>query len=434
MEKTSAKNVQIGVDYKMALDYIRQKIKNYPRILSIFIFLSVLGPGLITAMVDNDSAGILTYSLAGAQYGYNLIWTFIPMIFSLIIAQEMGVRMGIISGKGLASLIREKVGVKLTIFIMIGLLLANIGNTLAEFSGIVVSSQIFGIPPFISVIISAIVIWLLVIKGSYKNIEKIFIIFSLIYISYIIAGLMAHPDWNQVATSIIPSVKWETGYITMVVGLIGTTIAPWMQFYLQSSVVEKGVSRDELKYSRAESIIGPIFTGIVALFILIACAATIHLTGVQVTDVQDVAHALIPIAGEYAGILFGLGFLNASLFSAIILPLSTAYYVCESLGFETGISKDFKEAPVFHGLYAGMILICAIIILIPNIPLMQILLFSQVINGILLPFILVLMLLIINDKRIMGEYVNGKYYNIVAWTITIIITILVIILVITSFM
>ena len=415
------------------MDTIKQQLKNYPTILSIFIFLSVLGPGLITAMVDNDCAGILTYSLAGAQYGYNLIWTFIPMIFSLIIAQEMGVRMGIISGKGLASLIRERIGVKLTIFIMIGLLIANFGNTLAEFSGIVVSSEIFGIPPVISVIVAAIFIWLLVIKGSYKNVEKIFIILSLIYISYIVAGFMANPDWGQVTASIVPKIRWEKEYIVMVVGLIGTTIAPWMQFYLQSSVVEKGVSKDELKYSRAESIIGPIFTGIVALFILIACAATIHLSGVQVNDVQDIAHALIPVAGQYAGILFGLGFLNASLFSAIILPLSTAYYVCESLGFETGISKDFKEAPIFHGLYAGMIFVCAIIILIPNIPLMEILLFSQVINGILLPVILVLMLLIINDKRVMGEYVNSKWYNAIAWIITIIITILVIILILTSF-
>ena len=297
-----------------------------------------------------------------------------------------------------------------------------------------VSSEIFGIPSYISVILAAIIIWLLVIKGNYKNVEKIFIIFSLVYISYIVAGLMAHPDWSLEASSVVPKVQLDTPYITMVVGLIGTTIAPWMQFYLQSSVVEKGVSKDELKYSRAESILGPIFTGVVALFILIACAATIHVVGTPVSDVKDIATALIPVAGEYAGILFGLGFLNASLFSAIILPLSTAYYVCESLGFETGISKSFKEAPMFHGLYAGMIFVCAIIILIPNIPLMQILLFSQVLNGILLPFILVLMLMIINDKRIMGEYVNSKWYNIVAWIITVIITILVIILVITSFM
>lgn len=415
-------------------DTVKQKLKNYPTLASIFIFISVLGPGLITAMVDNDCGGILTYSLAGAQYGYNLIWTFIPMIFSLIVAQEMGVRMGIISGKGLASLIREKVGVKITILIMIGLLLANFGNTLAEFSGIVVSSEIFGIPPFISVILAALIIWLLVIKGNYKSVEKIFIVLSLIYISYIIAGLMAHPDWGQVADAVVPRLQYDTPYITMVVGLIGTTIAPWMQFYLQSTVVEKGVSRDELKYSRAESIIGPICTGIVALFILIACAATIHVVGTPVNDVKDVANALIPVAGRYAGILFGIGFLNASLFSAIILPLSTAYYVCESLGFETGISKDFREAPVFHGLYAGMIFICAAIILIPNIPLMQILLFSQVINGILLPFVLILMLLIINDKRIMGDYVNSRWYNIIAWIITIVITILVVILVVTSFM
>jgi Mn2+/Fe2+ NRAMP family transporter len=414
---------------------MKDKLKKHPTIASIFIFLSVLGPGLITATVDNDSGGILTYSLAGAKYGYNLIWTFTPMILSLIVAQEMGMRMGIISGKGLASLIREKVGVKITIFIMIGLLLANFGNTLAEFSGIVVSSEIFGLPSLITVPLSAIIIWLIVIKGNYKNVEKIFIVLSLIYFSYIIAGLMAHPDWSQVSNAVSsPAIEMNVNYITMVVGLIGTTIAPWMQFYLQSSVVEKGITKEELKYSRLESILSPIFTGIVALFILIACAATIHVSGVPVNDVKDVANALVPIAGQYAGILFGIGFLNASLFSAIILPLSTAYYVCESLGLETGISKTFKEAPAFHGLYAGMILVCAIVILIPNIPLMNILLFSQVINGILLPFVLVLMLLIINDKRIMGEYVNSRWYNVLAGIITLVITILVIILVITSFM
>ena len=413
-------------------DRIKTRFATHPKVASVLMFLTVLGPGLITALVDNDSAGIFTYSLAGAEYGYNLIWTFIPMIFSLIIAQEMGVRMGIISGKGLASLIREKVGVKLTMFIMICLLIANFGTTLAEFSGIVVSSQIFGIPSLITVPLVAIIIWLLVIKGNYKNVEKIFIVLSLIYISYIIAGIMANPDWSQVEASIIPHVEYNTPYIVMVVGLIGTTIAPWMQFYLQSSVVEKGVSRDELKYSQAESILGPIITGIVALFILLACAATIFNTGVPVTNVQDIANALVPVAGKYAGILFAIGFLNASLFSAIILPLSTAYYVCESLGFETGISKSFKEAPVFHGLYAGLIFICAIVILIPNIPLSTILLFSQVINGLILPIILVLMLMIINDKRIMGDYVNKKWYNVIAWTITIVITILVIILIITS--
>ncbi len=415
-------------------DSVKKKLEKHPRIASIFLFLTVLGPGLITAIVDNDSAGILTYSLAGAQYGYNLIWTFIPMIFSLIVAQEMSVRMGIISGKGLASLIREKVGVKLTIFIMIGLLIANFGTTLAEFSGIVVSSQIFGIPSIISVPLSAILIWLLVIKGNYKNVEKIFILLSLVYVSYIIAGLMANPDWNQVAMSVIPDLQYDTSYIVMVVGLIGTTIAPWMQFYLQSSVVEKGVSKDELKYSRMESILGPIVTGIVALFILVACAATINVAGIPVNNVQDIANALIPVAGKYAGFLFAIGFLNASLFSAIILPLSTAYYVCESLGFETGISRNFEEAPVFHGLYAGMIFICALVILIPNIPLLDILLFSQVINGLILPIILVLMLLIINDKRIMGDYVNSRWYNVISWTITIVISILVIILVITSFL
>ncbi|MDO5851059.1 MAG: Nramp family divalent metal transporter [Methanobacteriaceae archaeon] len=416
------------------LQKLKEKILNNPKIATLILFLSVMGPGLITATVDNDPGGILTYSLAGANFGYELLWTFIPMVLALIMAQEMGVRMGIISGKGLASLIREKVGVKVTLIIMIALLIANTGNTLAEFSGIVVSSSIFGLPKLIVVPLSAIFIWLLVIKGNYKIVEKVFICASLVYLTYIVAGLLAHPNWAQVAAGFTqPKIELNTAYISMVVGLVGTTIAPWMQFYLQSSVVEKGTSKDELKYSRIESIIGPAFTCFVGLFILLSCAATIHTTGTQIVDVQDVSTALLPVAGEYASLLFAIGFLNASLFSAVILPLSTAYYICESLGLETGISKSFKEAPVFHGLYAGMILLAAIIILLPGIPLMDILFFSQVANGVLLPVILVLMLLIVNDKKIMGEYVNSKKYNILATLAVIIITLLVVIMLVTSF-
>lgn len=398
------------------MDYsIFRRIFKSPAVISFIIFLSVMGPGIITANVDNDAGGITTYSLAGSQFGYDLLWTFIPMIIALAVIQEMGVRMGIVSGKGLADLIREKVGIKLTFLMMVALLLANFGNVLAEFSGIAVSTGIFNVPRFIALPLAAFFVWLLVVKGTYKSVEKVFLLASALYFSYIIAGFLAQPDWGLAAQSMImPKISLDTAYITMVIGLVGTTIAPWMMFYIQSSVVEKGISLKNLKYSKMDAVLGAIVVNIVAFFIVIACAATIHPTGIQVNNVADVSMALAPLAGQYASILFAFGFLNASLFAASILPLSTAYYVCESLGFEAGVSKSFREAPVFHGLYLGLIITAVIIILIPSVPLLSILYLSQVANGILLPFVLILMLLIINDKKIMGEHVNSRLFNIIA--------------------
>ncbi len=392
-----------------------RRIFKSPAIVSFIIFLSVMGPGIITANVDNDAGGITTYSLAGSEFGYSLLWVFIPMIIALAVIQEMGVRMGIVSGKGLADLIREKVGIKLTFLMMVALLLANFGNVLAEFSGIAVSTGIFNIPRFVALPLAALFVWLLVVKGTYKSVEKVFLLASALYFSYIIAGFLAQPDWGTAAANVfVPHITLSTAYITMVIGLVGTTIAPWMMFYLQSSVVEKGISLNNLKYSKADAIIGAIIVNIVAFFIVIACAATIYSTGVEVNNVADVSKALMPLAGQYASILFAFGFLNASLFAASILPLSTAYYVCESLGFEAGVSKSFKEAPVFHGLYLGLIVLAVIIIMIPNVPLLSILYLSQVANGLLLPFVLILMLLIINDKSIMGEHVNSRLFNFIA--------------------
>jgi len=398
------------------MDYsIFRRVFKSPAVISFIIFLSVMGPGIITANVDNDAGGITTYSLAGSQFGYDLLWTFIPMIISLAVIQEMGVRMGIVSGKGLADLIREKVGIKLTFLMMIALLLANFGNVLAEFSGIAVSTGIFNVPRFIALPLAAFFVWLLVVKGTYKSVEKVFLLASALYFSYIVAGFMAQPDWGLAAQSMImPQISLDAAYITMVIGLVGTTIAPWMMFYIQSSVVEKGISLKNLKYSKMDAVLGAIIVNIVAFFIVIACAATIYPTGIPVNDVADVSMALAPLAGQYASILFAFGFLNASLFAASILPLSTAYYVCESLGFEAGVSKSFKEAPVFHGLYLGLIITAVAIILIPSVPLLSILYLSQVANGILLPFVLILMLLIINDKKIMGEHVNTRLFNIIA--------------------
>jgi NRAMP (natural resistance-associated macrophage protein)-like metal ion transporter len=412
---------------------ILRRIFRSPAILSFIIFLSVMGPGIITANVDNDAGGITTYSLAGSQFGYNLLWIFIPMIIALAVIQEMGVRMGIVSGKGLADLIREKIGIKLTFLMMVALLLANFGNVLAEFSGIAVSSGIFNVPRFIALPLAAFFVWLLVVKGTYKSVEKVFLLASSFYLSYIVAGFLAQPNWNLAAKSVlIPHISLDPAYVTMVIGLVGTTIAPWMMFYIQSSVVEKGISLKNLKYSKIDAVFGAIVVNIVAFFIVLACAATIFSNGIQVNNVADVSIALAPLAGQYASILFAFGFLNASLFAASILPLSTAYYVCESLGFEAGVSKSFREAPVFHGLYLGLIILAVIIIMIPSVPLLSILYLSQVVNGVLLPFVLILMLLIINDKKIMREHVNNRPFNLIAIATVIIVMSLSIGLVITS--
>jgi len=412
-----------------------RRIFQTPLILSLIIFLGVMGPGIITANVDNDAGGITTYSLAGSQFGYSLMWLFIPMFVALAVIQEMGVRLGIVSGRGLADLIRERVGIKITVILMFALLLTNFGNVLAEFSGIAVSSGIFNVPRFVALPVAALFVWLLVVKGNYKSVEKVFLLASALYISYIVAGYLAQPNWALAAKNIIfPQLSLSTAYITMVIGVIGTTIAPWQMFYIQASVVEKGVSLKNLKYSKIDAVFGAMAVNFIAFFIVIACAATIFAHGIPVNNVADVSKALIPLAGNYASILFAFGFLNASLFAASILPLATSYFVCEMLGFEAGVNKGFREAPVFHGLYLGLILMAVIIIMFPNAPLLSILFFSQVANGLLLPFILIFMLLLINDKKIMGEHVNSKLFNYIAGITIAILIGLSIALVLTSFL
>ena len=398
------------MDYRVITRYFRS-----PWFIRLALFLAIMGPGIITSSIDNDAGGITTYSLAGAQFGYLLLWTLIPMTVALAVVQEMGVRMGVVSGKGLAALIREKTGVRLVFFIMVLLLAVNFGNTLAEFSGIAVSGSIFGIPPYASLPIAALFVWLLVVRGSYRSVEKVFLAGSALYASYIISGFLAHPDW-KIATvnTFIPNITPDTAYITMIVAVVGTTISPWMQFYIQASVVEKGIPLKHLVYSRLDAITGSIVTNVVSFFIIVACAATIFVHGIPVNNVADVSAALAPLAGKYAAALFAFGFLNASLFAASILPLSTALSVCEGFGFEAGVSKTFQEAPVFFGLYTGTIVLAAVFISLPNVPLLSILYLSQVGNGILLPFILVYMLVIANDKKIMGEYVNTRVFNYIA--------------------
>ena len=418
------------MDYNLFLRHLRG-----PTLTRLVIFLSIMGPGIITASVDNDAGGITTYSLAGSQFGYVLLWTFIPITIALAIIQEMGVRMGVVSGKGLASLIRERAGVRITFFLMFALLLTNFGNTLAEFSGIAVSAGIFGVPRLLALPLAAVFVWGLVVKGNYKSVEKIFLLASLLYVSYILAGLLAHPDWNQAALHVaVPQITFSQAYLAMIIGLVGTTIAPWMQFYIQASIVEKGVPIKDLIYSRIDAFTGAIVVNIVAFFIVVMCAATIYTHGIEVNSVADVSAALLPLAGQYAGVLFAFGLLNASLFAASILPLSTAYVVSEGLGLEAGVSKSFSEAPVFHGLYVGIIAVSALVIMIPNAPLLQILFVSQVINGILLPIILIFMLVIVNDTRVMGDHVNSKIYNYISWTTVVIMIGLSVGLIVTMFL
>ena len=404
-------------------------------LLKAGLFFALIGPGIITSNVDNDAGGITTYSLAGAQYGLKLIWILIPVTVALVIIQEICARMGVVSGKGLSDLIRERFGAKITFYLMIVLLLANLGNTLCEFAGIAASMEIFGISKYISVPLGAFFVWWLVVKGNYKSVEKAFLLACLFYLSYIISGFMVNPDWPTIGVaSITPSLHFDSGMLTMAIGIIGTTIAPWMQFYLQSSIVDKGLKAESYKYARMDVVFGSITVNVVAFFIIMLCAVTLFRNGLRIETAKDAALALAPLAGSYASLLFAFGLLNASLFAASILPLSTAYTVCEAFGWESSLNSKFTEAPQFYGLYSLMIFLGAGIILFPNVPLIAIMYYSQVINGILLPFVLIFMLLLINDKRIMGDYVNGLLMNIVSWITVVILIGLSVAMVISSFL
>ncbi|MFY9909474.1 MAG: divalent metal cation transporter [Candidatus Sulfotelmatobacter sp.] len=389
------------------------------------LFLAVVGPGIITANVDNDAGGILTYSQAGAQYGHLLLWTMIPVTLALIVVQEMSGRMGAVTGKGLSDLIREEFGLRITFLMMIGILITNFGNVVTEFIGIATSLELFGLSRYATVPICAVIVWLIVVKGQYKSVEKVFLAASFFYITYIFAGILAHPLWKDALISTVrpPGLKEfrDQAYLYMVIGVVGTTIAPWMQFYLQASVVEKGITRHGLRASRWDVITGCIFTDVVAWFIIVACAATLYVHGYRdIKYAADAAQALKPLAGQYAYILFAVGLFNASLFAASILPLSTAYTVCEGLGFESGVDQKFSEAPVFYWLYTLLIAAGGAVLLIPGLPLIKIAVLSQVVNGVVLPFVLIFMLLIINKKDIMGDYVNTRLFNAVAWVTTVI--------------
>jgi len=400
----------------------------------LMIFLAVMGPGIVTQNVDNDAGGITTYSLAGAGFGYTLLWTMIPITIALYVIQEMASRLGAVTGNGLADLIRERFGVRAMAFAMLGLLLADLGNTMAEFSGLAAGGEIFGVSKYVLVPIGALAVWLLVVKGTFRSVERVFLIASAFYIAYIVSGILAHPNWGEVLrATVTPSFSFQSAYLLMFVGVIGTTIAPWMQFYLQSAVVEKGITTREYGYTRTDVLVGSIMTDVVAWFIIVACGATIFAHHIHVETVQDAALALRPLAGVYASALFALGLINASLFSASVLPLATSHYVCEALGYEAGIDRTIRQAPVFYGLYIGLIVIACAVVLLPRAPLLQILFLSQVANGILLPFILVFMLLLVNQKKLMGAYTNSRTFNIIAWGTTIVMIALTLALVVSQF-
>jgi NRAMP (natural resistance-associated macrophage protein)-like metal ion transporter len=383
----------------------------------ILVFFSVIGPGFITAVVDNDAGGILTYSQAGSKYGYLPLWTLLPITLLLIVTQEMCSRMGAVTGKGLSDLIREEFGLRTTFLLMGILIIANLTNVMANFAGIASSLELFHISRYISVPLGALAVWLLIVKGNYASVEKIFLFACVVYVAYIISGFLVEPNWKQAAIdSVRPRLMLDTGYITMLIGMVGTSIAPWMQFYLQAAIVEKGISAKEYAESRIEVIVGCIVMSVIAFFIIVACAGGIWKNGPR--DIESAADAALGLRpfGQYASGLFAIGLFNASLFAACILPLSTSYTVCEALGFESGVNRRFGEAPIFYWLFTGLIVVGGGVILIPSFPLVKMILLSQVVNGILLPFILIFMTILVNKPRVMKEWTNSHVYNIIAWS------------------
>jgi NRAMP (natural resistance-associated macrophage protein)-like metal ion transporter len=392
-------------------------------IARVLFILAILGPGFITANVDNDAGGIYTYASAGAQFGYSLMWTMIPVAICLTFAQEIAARMGVVTGKGFSELIREYYGLRITFILMLGLVACNLGDVISEFAGVASSMQLFSVSKFVSVPIALVLVWSLVVFGDYKKLEKIFVFLSFLYLAYIITALMAKPDWLAAgkATFRPPSLRdlKNSDYLYLSAAIIGATIAPWQQFYLQASVVEKGTTKEGLKYSQADAIVGSIFSVVIAGFIIVACAATLFVHGFRhINDAADAAQSLKPLGGQYAFILFSVGLLNASLFAASILPLSTAYTVCEALGFESGLNKKFRNAPTFYWLYSALLVMGAIAVLLPRVPLVKMAVLSQVLNGVLLPFVLVFMLLLVNKKELMGDQVNSTWRNVLAWGLT----------------
>src|SRR5947207_1642593 len=395
----------------------------------LMMVLAVVGPGFITASVDNDAGGIATYSVAGAQFGYSLLWTMIPITIALVIIQEMSSRMGAVTGKGLSDLIREEFGLRATFLLMLALFVTNFFNVVCEFAGVASSFELFGVSKYVVVPLAALLVWGIVVHGTYSSVEKVFLSASAFYVCYIVSGVLAHPDWRAAALSTVTRPEStgfrNYGYLSMIIGLAGTTIAPWMQFYLQASIVEKGITVRQYATSRLDVIVGCLFAAVVAWFIVVACAATLHTAGkYAIENGADAAEALRPLAGDWAFLLFAAGLFNASLFAASILPISTAYAVCEGLGLESGLDKRFEEAPVFYWLYTALVVFGAGVVLLPGFPLFRVMVLSQVVNGVLLPFVLVFVLLLINDRELMGTYTNSRWYNVVSWVMVTVLALL----------
>lgn len=395
----------------------------------LLFIMTIIGPGLITVNAGNDAGGITTYASVGASYGYKMLWGLLIITFSLAVVQEMNARMAVVTGKGLSDLIREKFGVKLTFFAMTILLIANMGVVFGDFAGIAASLELFNISKYISIPIVSIAIWVLVTKGSYKKVENIFLLFTFVFFTYIISAFLTKPDWGQVMTSMVtPTIELKTDFILTFIGMIGTTITPYMQFYLQSSIVDKKMSISEYKYEKLDVYLGAFWGNAVSFFIIVCTAVTLYKAGITITSAEEAAISLKPLAGEAAFILFGAGLFGASVLATAVIPLSTSYAICEAFGWESGVDHDYKDAPAFFGIYTGIIILGALFILIPGISLIQIILITQQIAGILSPIILTFMIILINDKRIMGKYVNNKTQNIISWATVVFIIALSIIL------
>jgi len=401
---------------------VRQTVARRRRLLA---YIAILGPGMITANAGNDAGGIATFATVGADFGYSLLWILIPITISLGIVQEMCARMGAVTGKGLADLIRERFGVRWTALIMLALLVANAGVTVSEFVGIAAASELFGVSHYISVPFAAILVWFLIVKGSYKRVERVFLLMSLVFLGYIVSAFLSRPDWGAVAVGFVkPEFKLEHAFLFTFVAVIGTTISPYMQVYVQSSVVDKGVTPDDYAKTKLDVWVGTIFAMLIVFFIIVSTAATLHKAGIQVSSATEAAQALRPLAGRYAQTLFGLGLFGASMLAAGVLPLATAYSISEALGFEKGVSRSFREAPIFLGTFTFLVAVGAAIAIVPNLPLIRVLLVTQVINGLLLPIVLFAVLRLVNNREVMGAHVNGPFYNIAAWVTAIVVTIL----------
>ena len=386
-------------------------------------YLAVIGPGMVAANAGNDAGGIATYASAGADYGYHLLWTLVPLVFALGIVQETCARMGAVTGKGLSDLIREQFGVRWTVLVMLALLVANGGVTVSEFVGIAAATELFGVPRYASVPLAALAVWWLVVKGSYRRVERVFLAMSLVFLGYVVSAFLARPDWGGVARGLVrPEIQFNAGYLFTVVALIGTTISPYMQVFVQSSVVEKGVTEEDYALTRVDVWTGTVFALAVAFFIAVATAATLHAAGIHIESAEDAARALEPLAGEYAKILFGVGLFGASMLAAAVLPLSTAYSISEALGFEKGVSRSFREAPIFLGIFTFLVAVGGLVAMIPGLPLISVLLVTQVINGLLLPVLLVSVLRLVNRRELMGARVNGPVYNAASWLTVVVVS------------